>query len=179
MRNRLIISTRAKSSHRHLPVTFWHGYCTMISFKTRKDVLKIIHHLADLIIAWTSSFHKLYSEVLFTRRTNPLTCSSSSREILSSLSRSYRRKATGNIKNIYISHSKHTSWNPVTVHDSGHRLPPPGHAHVTELYTHRAACSSCCWVARWQRRSCSSHCPRLVWSELRSAWNPWSLPGPL
>lgn len=56
---------------------------------------------------------------------------------------------------------------------------PPGHARVTERCTHRAACLSCCWVARWRRRSCSSHCPRLVWSEPRFAWSPWSLPGPL
>lgn len=64
--------------------------------------------------------------------------------------------------------------NPVNVHDT-----PPGHTRVTELYTHRAACLSCCWVARWQQHSCSFHCPRLAWSEPRSAWSPWSLPGPL
>lgn len=54
----------------------------------------------------------------------------------------------------------------------------PGHACVTGLHTHIEACLSGCWVARWRRSSCSSRCPRSVWSEPRSAWNPWSLPGP-
>lgn len=142
----------------------------------------IIHCLADLLIAWTSCQTVLQLSVLFTWQANPLTCSSSSREILSSLSRSYRRKATGKMTKIYTYKLWKAQWAHFIKSCKCSRYwspAPPWHTHVTELYTHRAACLSGCWVARWHWRSCSSHCPRLVWSEPRSAWSPWSLPGPL
>lgn len=45
--------------------------------------------------------------------------------------------------------------------------------------THTAVCLSGCWAARWWGGSCSSHCPQSAGSEPRSAWSPWSSPGPL
>lgn len=46
------------------------------------------------------------------------------------------------------------------------------------FHTHTEACLSCCSAARWWQHSCSSRCPQLAWSEPRSAWSPWSSPGP-
>lgn len=141
----------------------------------------INHHLADLLLAWTS---------FFTNRTvtqHLIYMTNQSTHLQQLVPRDFvisveviKTESNWKNRNMYKSRPRHWAhlmkfckcswrWSPA----------PPRHARVTELYTHRATCLSCCWVARWQRRSCSSHCPRWVWNGPGSAWSPWSSPGPL
>lgn len=86
---------------------------------------------------------------LFTWQTHLLTCSSSSREILSSLSRSYRRKATRKTEK-YISHKRHresTLWNPLNVRDTGHQPHPDTPSCPSSTLTEQLVSPAVEWLA--------------------------------
>lgn len=77
---------------------------------------------------------------------NSLTCSSSSREILSSLSRSYRRKATGGEKKKV----KSETWgNLMNVHDTDQQLHPNTSVRQCSTLTEQLVCPAVEWLRRW------------------------------